>query len=241
MALQNKLKAFVRFDGSGRVIPSSLILQKSKPKVGNWKEINATQCCNDITSTTTTTTSSSTTTTTTSGSVGVPFSALLGPSGGVNEPAVCNGNATTLYTNGANPDQVGTYIYIDSELTTTLRSQNQYLFAVNGHVNLLDSGGNVLQVNIYDCSVTTTTTTTAPPVLNFIGRVGNTSSDACNAASNVTLYTTGPLNFIYPQSGNVVYYDQELTQPVTELYVASPGIGQVFDCTNGLLSNQQSC
>lgn len=46
MALQNKLKAFVRFDGSGRVIPSSLILQKSKPKVGNWKEINATQCCN---------------------------------------------------------------------------------------------------------------------------------------------------------------------------------------------------
>lgn len=56
MALQNKLKAFVRFDGSGRVIPSSLILQKSKPKVGNWKEINATQCCNGSSSTTTTTT-----------------------------------------------------------------------------------------------------------------------------------------------------------------------------------------
>lgn len=56
MALQNKLKAFVRFDGSGRVIPSSLILQKSKPKVGNWKEINATQCCNSVPGTTTTTT-----------------------------------------------------------------------------------------------------------------------------------------------------------------------------------------
>jgi hypothetical protein len=56
MALQNKLKAFVRFDGSGRVIPSSLILQKSKPKVGNWKEINATECCNGIPSSTTTTT-----------------------------------------------------------------------------------------------------------------------------------------------------------------------------------------
>lgn len=56
MALQNKLKAFVRFDGSGRVIPSSLILQKSKPKVGNWKEINATQCCNGSSTTTTTTT-----------------------------------------------------------------------------------------------------------------------------------------------------------------------------------------
>jgi hypothetical protein len=56
MALQNKLKAFVRFDGSGRVIPSSLILQKSKPKVGNWKEINATQCCDAAPTTTTTTT-----------------------------------------------------------------------------------------------------------------------------------------------------------------------------------------
>ena len=44
----NKLKAFVRFDGSGRIVPSSLILQKSKPKVGNWKEINANECCNPI-------------------------------------------------------------------------------------------------------------------------------------------------------------------------------------------------
>ncbi len=65
MAIQNKLKAFVRFDGSGRVIPSSLILQKSKPKVGNWKQINATQCCDYIPSTTTTTSTSNTTTTTT--------------------------------------------------------------------------------------------------------------------------------------------------------------------------------
>jgi hypothetical protein len=41
----NKLRAFVRIDGSGRVVPSSLILQKTKPKVGNWKEINPTLCC----------------------------------------------------------------------------------------------------------------------------------------------------------------------------------------------------
>tara|TARA_R110000822_G_scaffold2090_1_gene10105 strand:- start:350 stop:655 length:306 start_codon:yes stop_codon:yes gene_type:complete len=65
MALQNKLKAFVRFDGTGRVIPSSLILQRSKPKVGNWKEINATECCNFTTTTTTTIAPITTTTTTT--------------------------------------------------------------------------------------------------------------------------------------------------------------------------------
>lgn len=47
MATNNKLKAYVRFDGSGRIIPSSLILQRSKPKVGNWREINSKECCDN--------------------------------------------------------------------------------------------------------------------------------------------------------------------------------------------------
>jgi hypothetical protein len=57
------LKAYVRFDGSGRIVPSSLILRRKKPKVGKWVEIPAYECCNQTT--TTTTSSSSTTTTTT--------------------------------------------------------------------------------------------------------------------------------------------------------------------------------
>jgi hypothetical protein len=57
------LKAYVRFDGSGRIVPSSLILRRKKPKVGKWVEIPAYECCNPTT--TTTTSSSSTTTTTT--------------------------------------------------------------------------------------------------------------------------------------------------------------------------------
>ncbi len=66
MANNRKLKAYVRFDGSGRIIPGSLILQRSKPKVGNWKEILAYECCNYVpTTTTTTTTVASTTSTTT--------------------------------------------------------------------------------------------------------------------------------------------------------------------------------
>lgn len=52
----SKLKAFVRYDGSGRVIPGSLILQRSKPKVGDWKQIDAYECCNPTTTSTTTTT-----------------------------------------------------------------------------------------------------------------------------------------------------------------------------------------
>ena len=46
--MNNKLKAYVRFDGSGRIVPSSVILQRSKSKVGNWKEISATECCDFI-------------------------------------------------------------------------------------------------------------------------------------------------------------------------------------------------
>lgn len=70
---KRSLKAFVRYDGTGRVIAGSLILQAKKPKVGNWQEIDAYECCNDITTTTTTTstsTSTSTTTTTTTTSPG---------------------------------------------------------------------------------------------------------------------------------------------------------------------------
>jgi hypothetical protein len=51
----SKLKAFVRFDATGRIIPGSLILRAQAPKVGNWTETNAYECCNFSTTTTTTT------------------------------------------------------------------------------------------------------------------------------------------------------------------------------------------
>jgi hypothetical protein len=45
---QKKLKAFVRYDGSGRVVASSLILRKNKPRVGRWFEIPTYECCNNV-------------------------------------------------------------------------------------------------------------------------------------------------------------------------------------------------
>jgi hypothetical protein len=62
----NRLKAYVRYDGTGRVIAGSLILQRFKPKVGNWQEIDANECCNYVPTTTTTTSSTSTSTSTSS-------------------------------------------------------------------------------------------------------------------------------------------------------------------------------
>ena len=58
------LKAYVRFDGTGRIVPSSLILRRKKPKVGKWVEIPAYECCNYVPTTTTTTSSTSTSTST---------------------------------------------------------------------------------------------------------------------------------------------------------------------------------
>jgi hypothetical protein len=58
------LKAFVRFDGTGRIVPSSLILRRKKPKVGKWVEIPAYECCNPTTTTTTTAAPTTTSTTT---------------------------------------------------------------------------------------------------------------------------------------------------------------------------------
>ena len=66
MANQRNLKAFVRYDASGRVVAGSLVLRKNKPKVGRWEEILTYECCNPTTTTTTSHTSTTTTTTTAS-------------------------------------------------------------------------------------------------------------------------------------------------------------------------------
>jgi hypothetical protein len=38
------LKAYVRYDGSGRVVAGSLILRRNKPKVGNWQQVQGYEC-----------------------------------------------------------------------------------------------------------------------------------------------------------------------------------------------------
>lgn len=64
MAIDPRLRAFVKLDARGRVVPGTLILRRTPPKGSKgvyWQEILPTPCC----TTTTTSTSSTTTTTTT--------------------------------------------------------------------------------------------------------------------------------------------------------------------------------
>jgi hypothetical protein len=67
MATNQNLKAYVRYDGSNRVVAGSLIFRRKKPTVGRWHEIAITECCEYVptTTTTSTTTVAPTTTTTT--------------------------------------------------------------------------------------------------------------------------------------------------------------------------------
>jgi len=46
MANKKDLKSYARFDGSGRIIPSSNVLRRKMPKGGNWYEGPAYLCCN---------------------------------------------------------------------------------------------------------------------------------------------------------------------------------------------------
>ena len=46
------LKAYSRFDGTGRIVPGSTVLRRNKPKNGNWKEVQGYECCNPGGSTT---------------------------------------------------------------------------------------------------------------------------------------------------------------------------------------------
>jgi hypothetical protein len=78
MADQFKLKAFVRIDGSGKVIPGGPIFQAQKPKVGKWREISVKECCNYVPGSTTTTTTTQPVTTTTTTTTAIQYYNVYG-------------------------------------------------------------------------------------------------------------------------------------------------------------------
>lgn len=112
-----KLRAFIRIDGSGRVIPGAPIFQANKPKVGTWREIPLYYrgVPTSSTTTSTTTVTPSTTTTTTAAPV-YTFSNISGSSNGF---TACNGFDAifTAYSNSISI-ATGTILYTDSSLTT---------------------------------------------------------------------------------------------------------------------------
>jgi hypothetical protein len=158
----NRLKAYVRYDGSGRVIAGSLILQRFKPKVGNWVEIDANECCNYIPTTTTTTTTEAPVTTTTTSSTSTSTSTTT---------TSTSSSSTTSTTTTAGPEcfcydvdnqTAGTleYTYTDcgSEVATTASINADTISivcsstAVTGDDGLIITGGTASCNNSEGCA-----------------------------------------------------------------------------------------
>jgi hypothetical protein len=159
MSNKRDLRAFVRFDGSGRIVAGSLILRKNKPKVGKWHEIQAYECCNYIPS-------PSTTTTTTQGGGGTTPTAWVGYSSGSSLSACqqVGGTSVVLYTSVSTLTP-GTFLYTDAALTQLYSASLGFVpVAINGVVWQI-SGVNGSIIDPQPCSsITTTTTTTAAPL-----------------------------------------------------------------------------
>jgi hypothetical protein len=205
MADQIKLKAFVRIDGSGKVIPGGPIFQAQKPKVGKWREISIKECCNYNPNTTTTTTSStsststSTTTTTTTEAPIIPtlFVKAYWQNTGDSCSAETYGDLT--FYSASETLVPGVTVFTDEALTIPVTEG--YVISANPftYPRMLVGAGGVLSA--YTCPTYR--------VLDAIGAFDPIS--ACGGAgTSLTLYSSifAPLGV-----GTAIYMDSALTVP----------------------------
>ena len=208
MAIQRNLKAFVRYDGSGRVVAGSLILRKNKPKVGRWQEIPAYECCNYVpTSTTTTTTTASPTTTTTSTSTSTSSTTTT--------TSTTASPTTTTTTTTAEPTTTTTTTTAEPTTTTTSTSTST-------STTTTTEAPTTTTTTTTAEPTTTTTTTEAPSFYLYRTEVNSTGGDRATACSE----WGGPNDIsLYSSEANaanvtVLYTDSALTTP----YVGNGGI-----------------
>jgi hypothetical protein len=139
MSTSNKLKAYVRFDGSGRVVPSSVILARFKPKVGNYQEIDAYECCNDVPTTTTTTTQGG----------GVTPTAFIKPYWLYVNPCVSGTVGSIVFYSSSSVLQPGVIIFNNADLTSPVQEGTVINVDPFVYPRLLVGVGGVLSV--YSC------------------------------------------------------------------------------------------
>jgi len=212
------LKAYVRYDGSGRVVAGSLILRRKMPKVGKWVEISAYECCDPFTPT------STTTTTTTSGG---SFTYIVGL-GGTPE-IVCAGFGTTqvLYSYFSTLE-LGVTMFYDAARTNPYDGAYGDIFAYGGIVYFFDILNPNQIINYYPCTTTTTTTVAST---EFIRGYWLNQTDACNSttAGNLVFYSASPTL----TSGINIFQNPQLTIPVTQGYAIANGMGRLLVGANG--------
>lgn len=106
MANQSKLKAWVRYDGTNTVVTAGPIFRAAKPKVGNWRQINADLCCN-----------SSTTTTTTGGGGVTPTAFVKGYWTSATSSCLNTTEGTQVFYSASSTLAPGSFVFQDAALT----------------------------------------------------------------------------------------------------------------------------
>jgi len=167
-------KAYVRYDGTGRVISGSLILSRVKPTVGNWVEIDAYECCNSITTTTSTTTGIPTTTTT---------STTLTPT--TTTSTTSTSTSTTTSTTTATPTTTTSTTTTTAPTTTTTTSTSTSTTTTS-----TSSSTTTTTTTATPTTTTTTSTTATPTTTTTTSRSTSTTTTTTTAAPTTTTTTT---------------------------------------------------
>lgn len=211
------LKAFVRYDGSGRVVSGSLVFRKKKPKNGRWGEITKNLCCNPGSN------PSSTTTTTTQGGGGVTPTAFIKPYWlTVEDSCTMDPQGTLLFYSASSVLQTGSFIFYDAALTNPVMGP---VINVDPFVypRLQALSGGFLGTNIL-CPFT----------------LGTSYSSAFGACANVetyNFYTDGSI----PSSGVTLYFNQRLTITADNIPYLSYNNSLFSTDGNGMMTYNESC
>ena len=150
------LKAYVRYDGSGRVVAGSLVFRKKKPKNGRWSEISSNLCCNPGGNTTTTTT-------TTGGGGTTPTAWVVNLYGTEAYACASIPSVITIVYTESSTLNIGTTLWADAALTIPFNTSDTYYgtFAGDSTIYMISSMSLTFISGMVSCT-TSTTTTVAP-------------------------------------------------------------------------------
>jgi len=210
------LKAFVRYDGSGRVVSGSLVFRKKKPKNGRWVEITKNECCSE-------TPSSTTTTTTTQGGGGVTPTAFI-QSYWFNRNNACTSttDGTLVFYSASSTISEGITVFTDAALTIPVPQGFVIAYQIGGaqYIKYVVGAGGVLSV--LDCSNSFT--------LPFWYGINQSCTEPPQSPG--IFYSVS--NYLLP--GSYMFTDAALTIPVPQGYVIRFGFQNYLVGEGGVLS-----
>ena len=131
MSINNGLKAYVRYDGTRRIVPGGPIFSHTKPKNGDWVEVDSLDCCTSTTTSTSTSTSTTTSTTTQRGGRKnwLPYTTTIFRTGAVTDRASWWIGNTVANVTATNPDYIFTGIANSEKTGGTAFIQSRTLLA----------------------------------------------------------------------------------------------------------------